>query len=229
MRPKRPIVAIDGPAGSGKSTVARALSARLGFLLVDTGALYRGVALAAMRRGVSVEDEAGASAVAQELVAKRSLRMARSDDGGFALYLDGEDISTAIRTQEVAMGASHVSKFSEVRQALLGMQRQAGEEGGVVLEGRDIGTVVFPHAERKYFLTATPEVRAQRRFAELTAKGEETTFEVVLGEVRARDAQDEGRAVAPLRPAEDACVIDSSVLTVDEVVAKIEADVRRPS
>jgi cytidylate kinase len=224
----RPIVAIDGPAGAGKSTVSRRLAEALGFVLVDTGAMYRGVALAAKRAGVAFTDAGGAGRVAHGLVAAQALAFERGADGsGVRVKLAGEDVSDAIRTQEIAQGASLVSAHPDVRAALLDLQRIAGRGGGVVLEGRDIGTVVFPEAEAKFFLTASPETRARRRHAELVAKGQATSFEETLAEVKRRDAQDEGRAIAPLKKADDAIVVDSTELSIDEVVAAMLGHVQR--
>lgn len=161
-----PIVAIDGPAGAGKSTVAKRLADELGFVLVDTGALYRAVALAAKRAGMSWSDAATISDLAQALVTRHAISFARNSDRGVRVELDGEDVTEAIRTADIGMGASTVSAHPGVRSALLDLQRQAGLAGRVVLEGRDIGTVVFPDAELKFFLTADADVRAQRRFEE---------------------------------------------------------------
>jgi cytidylate kinase len=222
----RPIVAIDGPAGAGKSTVARKLADALGFVLVDTGAMYRVVALAARRRGVAWADGAAVGALADELVHKEALRFARGEAGGVAVWLEGEDVSGAIRTPDIGMGASQVSAHPEVRGALLGLQRQAGREGGVVLEGRDIGTVVFPDAEFKAFLTARPEIRARRRYEELRAKGQAVTLDQTLADTLKRDEQDTSRAHAPLRQAEDAILVDSSDRTADEVVEGLARQIR---
>ncbi|HVJ91243.1 MAG TPA: (d)CMP kinase [Labilithrix sp.] len=224
---KRPIVAIDGPAGAGKSTVARRLAEALGYVLVDTGAMYRAVALAAARAGVAWNDAERVAGMARGIVAAHSLSFERDEELGVRVKLAGEDISEAIRTPEIAQGASTVSAHSEVRGALLDLQRQAGEGGGVVLEGRDIGPVVFPNAEVKFFLTASPEVRARRRHEELIAKGQNVTFDATLAEVKERDARDEGRAVAPLRRAEAAVLVDSTPMTVDETVAFMLSRVRQ--
>jgi cytidylate kinase len=222
----RPIVAIDGPAGAGKSTVARRLADALDFVLVDTGAMYRAVALAAQRRGVTWKDGDNLGAVARSLVARRALDFRRDSERGVRVSLDGEDVTDAIRTPEIGMGASTVSAHGSVRDALLDLQRQAGRGGGVVLEGRDIGTVVFPDADVKFFLTAHPEVRARRRFDELTAKGAVVTFEQTVADVRRRDEQDMNREIAPLRRALDATLVDSSDMTIDQTVGRM-ADVVR--
>ncbi len=224
-RPK-PVIAIDGPAGAGKSTVARNLAKALGFLLVDTGAIYRAVALAATRRGIDRRDGAEVARLAADLLGREALVFRRDAELGMRVVLEGEDVSEEIRTPEMGVGASEVSVHPTVREALLGIQRQAGAEGGVVLEGRDIGTVVFPDAELKFFLTASPEVRAQRRHAELLQKGNAPTYEETLEAVRARDHQDESRAVAPLRRAADAVLVDSSNLDFDGVVTEMLATVR---
>ncbi len=219
----RPIVAIDGPAGAGKSTVARLVANALGFVLVDTGAIYRAVALAAERAGVSWADGQKLGDLAQKLVQHTSIQFE-----GSQVFLEGEDVSTAIRTPQIGMGASQVSAHAEVRAALLDLQRQAGAKGGVVLEGRDIGTVVFPDAEVKIFLTASAEIRAQRRFEELTAKGNrDVTLASTLEDVRKRDAQDTGRAHAPLRQAESATLVDSTNLTIEQTVDAIVSLTKR--
>jgi len=214
----RPVVAIDGPAGAGKSTVARRLAARLGFTLVDTGALYRAVALAARRAGVAWDDDEGVEAVARRIVAARALELMPDAQKGVRVFLHGEDVSDAIRAPDMGMGASRVSAIGGVRQALFELQRQAGENGGVVLEGRDIGTVVFPDAEVKFFLTASAEVRAKRRYDELVQRGERVDYDKTLEEVKTRDENDTMRPIAPLRQADDAALIDSSGRTIDEVV-----------
>jgi cytidylate kinase len=221
----RPIVAIDGPAGAGKSTVARLVANALGFVLVDTGAIYRAVALAAERAGVSWADAQNLGILAQKLVQNTSIKFE-----GSQVFLEGKDVSTDIRTPQIGMGASQVSAHAEVRAALLDLQRQAGANGGVVLEGRDIGTVVFPDAEVKIFLTASAEIRAQRRFEELTAKGNrDVTFASTLDDVKKRDAQDTGRAHAPLRQAETAVLVDSTDLTIEQTVERIVELARRRS
>lgn len=223
---KRPIVAIDGPAGAGKSTVARRLAEALGYVLVDTGAMYRAVALAASRAGIAWNDAERVAGLARGIVAAHSLTFERDQELGVRVKLGDEDVSEAIRTPEIAQGASTVSAHGEVRAVLLDLQRQAGQGGGVVLEGRDIGTVVFPDAEVKFFLTASPEVRARRRHEELVAKGQNVTFDDTLADVKERDARDEGRSVAPLRKAEAAVLVDSTPMTIDETVAFMLAKVR---
>ncbi|MBI3183882.1 MAG: (d)CMP kinase [Myxococcales bacterium] len=217
------IVAIDGPAGAGKSTVAKKLAKRLGFALVDTGAIYRCVALEASRRGVPLDDDARLG----ELVAGIQISFA-AVGGESRVYLGGNDVTAAIRAPEVSMGASKVSARPVVRQGLLGLQRRLAlaAEQGAVLEGRDIGTVVFPDAEAKFFLDASPEVRARRRHAELGEKGVEASFEEVLADQNRRDRDDSSRELAPLRAADDAIRIDSSEASIEEVLLRLEAEVR---
>jgi CMP/dCMP kinase len=223
---KRAVVAIDGPAGAGKSTVARQVAERLGYVLLDTGALYRTVALAAERAGVSWDDEPALSEFAAKLAANQAVRLERAADGTMTTLLSNEDVSGLLRTQSIAQGASKVSAVPGVRTALLALQRAAGASGGVVVEGRDIGTVVFPGAEVKVFLTASVEVRAQRRFNELTQRGERPELSTVRAEVVERDQRDSTRAVAPLRRAPDAVELDSSALGIEDVVERIVTRVR---
>ncbi len=221
-----PIVAIDGPAGAGKSTVAKRVAEELGFVLVDTGAMYRSVALEAQRRGIDWSDADAVGALALALATSGALGFERDSQHGVRVLLNGENVTAAIRAPDVALGASTVSAHPAVRDALLDMQRQAGRHGAVVLEGRDIGTVVFPDAEHKFFLTARPEIRARRRFDELVARGAAVDFDQMLADVLRRDEQDTNRAVAPLRQATDALLVDSSDIGVDETVARIVARIR---
>ena len=223
---RRPVVAIDGPAGAGKSTVTQRVADELGYLLVDTGALYRAVALAAERAGVSWDAAPELGQLAYQLVEERAVELGNQKASGFAVKLRGEDVSRAIREPSVSQGASKVSAVPAVRDALLDMQRQAGASGGVVLEGRDIGTVVFPSAEAKFFLTASVDVRARRRFDELVSRGGTPELAEVEREVAERDLRDSTRPIAPLKRASDAHVIDSSALSIDQVVARIVTRVR---
>ncbi len=225
MRPQ-PVIAIDGPAGAGKSTVARHVAKRLGFTLVDTGALYRAVAVAARRAGFEWKDVDSVSRLAGDSVSARRLELRADGKGRELVLLDGGDISDDIRTPEMSLGASAVSAIPEVRQALFALQRQAGEQGGVVLEGRDIGTVVFPDAELKFFVTASTLIRARRRFEELLAKGQTADFATTLEEVERRDHLDRSRAISPLRQADDAHLVDTSGMSADQVVDVIVEAVR---
>jgi cytidylate kinase len=210
---RRITVAIDGPAGAGKSTVAKRLATRLSYALVDTGAMYRAVALLALARGASLEDETALVPVAQHLPI--SFRMEGDEN---RVFLNGEDISSRIRTPEVSRGASLVSRFGLVRAALLGLQRDFAAQGGVVMEGRDIGTVVCPNAEAKFFLTASVEERARRRHQELLAAGHSVDLGATQREVEARDLADSSRPVAPLRQAEDAVLVDATARSVEDIV-----------
>jgi CMP/dCMP kinase len=216
------IIAIDGPSGAGKSTLGKMLAKSLGLLYLDTGAMYRAVALAVTRSGMNVEDQPKVAAIAEK--AKIEL-LGEPDD--LHVFLDGEDVTTEIRTLEIAQAASVVSTNSEVRKVMVRHQREIGNDApkGCVLEGRDIGSVVFPGANIKFFLTARPEARARRRFEEDKANGRATTYEQTLAEINERDQRDVTRSDSPLVIADDAVVIDTSELDLTEVfeamVAKI--------
>lgn len=210
------VVAIDGPAGSGKSTVSKILARKLGFMYLDTGAIYRALAYVALKKKIPLDD----GKLLAELAKTMQIEF-KQDEQGQRVIVNGEDVSEKIRTEEVGMAASKVSMHPEVREALLGIQRDFGEKGNLVAEGRDMGTVVFPNAEVKVFLTASPEVRAQRRYLELKEKGINTTLEEVLKSVIERDRQDSTRSVAPLKPASDAVIIDTSNMSIEEVVNSI--------
>lgn len=218
---KKLVVAIDGPAGAGKSTVTRRVAEALGYTVVDTGALYRAVAYQARQAKVSWQDADGVTRVAKQLAERQAIRFGPQRAGSTQVFVDGVDISDAIRSPEMSQGASKVSAIVGVREALLRMQRALGAQGGVVLEGRDIGTVVFPEAEAKFYLTASVDVRAERRYREHVARGDDIDREQIRHEVVQRDARDTGRPVAPLRQADDAVLVDSSSLSIDEVVALI--------
>ncbi len=215
------IVAIDGPAGAGKSTAARLLAARLGYTLLDTGAIYRVMALRARQAGVAWDDGPGVAAFADGL--ELSFRLEGTVN---RVLLEGTDVTAAIRTPEMSDGASRVSSLPEVRAVLLGVQRRIGAAGDVVVEGRDIGTGVFPAAEAKFFLTASTDERARRRTAELAASGRQVDAAQTRADMVARDERDSSRAVAPLRKADDAIEIDSSGIPPDEVVERMVAVVR---
>lgn len=210
-------VAIDGPSGAGKSTIARAAAQRFGFLYVDTGAIYRTVGLAAERRGIAYGDSAAVDA----LLGGLEIRLGHGEDGVQREFLGGEDVSGLIRTPEISRRASDVSAMPAVRAFLLDMQRSLGRSMSVIMDGRDIGTVVLPDADVKIFLTASAECRAGRRFRELAAKGIDMGFDEVLREIVARDEHDSSRAAAPLTVAEGASVIDTSELTLAESIEAV--------
>lgn len=207
-------VAIDGPAGAGKSTLARRLAAEMGYIYVDTGAMYRAIGLYALRAGKSPKDNAAVNALLPQI----ELRLA-SIEGEQHIYLKEEDVSTAIRTEAAGMAASAVGANPAVRAFLLELQRDMAKKQDVLMDGRDIGTVVFPDAELKIFMTADPRVRACRRYDELRAKGDPVSLEEIERNVRERDKADMGRAISPLRQAEDAIVLDNSCMTVGEQMA----------
>ncbi len=217
------IVAIDGPSGVGKSTTSKLVARELGIPHIDTGAMYRAIGLAATRAGIDVHD-----AEALEALAARSVIEFVPGDNP-RIILDGEDITHLIRTPEISMAASHVSAVPAVRRVLVRLQQDLGRRSGGVLEGRDIGTKVFPGTPHKFFLTARPDVRAHRRFAELVAKGESPDFESVLADCLQRDEQDSTRADSPLTHDETYSVVDTSDLTIAEVVEKIVSSVRAVS
>ena len=205
-------VAIDGPSGAGKSTLAQRCAKALGFIYVDTGAIYRTVGLAAWRRGVDRKDEQAVAAILPEL----DIRMAYDETGEQRMFLNGEDVSAAIRLPEISLCASDVSAHPAVRAYLMEMQREMARHSSVIMDGRDIGTVVLPQAEVKIFLTASPEARAERRLKQLREKGVEADYEKVLEDIRYRDEQDSGRAAAPLRQAEDAVLLDTTEIDMEE-------------
>lgn len=210
------IIALDGPAGAGKSTIAKGVAESLGFQLIDTGAIYRTVAHKALGAGLALEDGAACAALALGLDFRFAMNQGKNEIRCGEALLGDE-----IRTQEVGLGASQVSAHPEVRAALLDLQRRLGRERDSVLEGRDIGTVVFPDAELKIFLTASPEERAQRRVAQLALQGVSEDYEAVLQEIRERDHRDSSRAVAPLKQADDAIAVDTTGRPVEEIIAQI--------
>jgi len=207
-------VAIDGPAGAGKSTIARAAAGRFGFIYVDTGAIYRTLGLAARRANIDPHDAEKVMALLRGV----SIRFDYAEDGAQHMFLDGEDVSGLIRTPEISLYASAVSAIPEVRAYLLDMQRDMAKTSSVVMDGRDIGTVVLPDAGLKIFLTASAEARAHRRWLELREKGASDTLEEVLADMLVRDEQDANRAAAPLKAAPDAVTFDTTALTLEESI-----------
>lgn len=205
-------VAIDGPAGAGKSTIAKAAAKELGFIYVDTGALYRAVAYNAVKNGV-IDDEQGIISMLDDT--KVELKYV---NGVQSVYLNGEDVSGFIRTPEISMGASKVSAIPQVRAFLLNLQREIAKTNNVIMDGRDIATVVLPDAEVKIFLFASPECRAERRYKELVEKGENVSFDDVLKDVNQRDYQDSHREIAPLKPSKESIMADTSELTLQESI-----------
>ncbi|MBQ8572238.1 MAG: (d)CMP kinase [Ruminococcus sp.] len=210
-------VAIDGPAGAGKSTIARAAAASLGFIYVDTGALYRSIGLNALRKGVDLAD----STAIEKSLEGLEVELSFDDNGAQIVLLNGEDVSSLIRTPEVSMSASKVSAVPAVRAFLLDLQRNMAKTQSVIMDGRDIGTVVLPDAQVKIFLTASPEIRAKRRYDELIEKGQDVKYEDVLADVIERDYNDSHREIAPLKPADDSKLADTSGLTLEESIELI--------
>ena len=209
-------IAIDGPAGAGKSTIARKAAAELGFIYVDTGALYRSIAYFCVSREVSPEDTAAVVSRLGDITPEL-----RFIDGVQHVFVNGEDVSDRIRTPEISLAASRVSAIPEVRKFLFGLQKKIAAENNVIMDGRDIGTVVLPDAQLKIFLTASPEARAKRRYAELCEKGNAPDYEQVLADIIKRDKDDSERAIAPLKQAEDAVLCDTTELTLEESIDKI--------
>ncbi|BCA79634.1 (d)CMP kinase [Desulfuromonas sp. AOP6] len=219
---KELIVAIDGPSGAGKSTLSKRLAGELGYINIDTGAMYRAFALAARNEGVDPADEAGLALLCPQVLIEFS-----REDGQEKVFLNGEDVTTKIRTPEISLLTSRIAACPAVRHTMVDLQRRMGAKGGVVLEGRDIGTVVFPKAEVKFFLVATPEERGRRRYEELKAKGLEVGLDQTIAEVEKRDADDSSRAEGPLLQADDAIPIDTTRMTIDEVLAEMLRVVQR--
>lgn len=209
-------VAIDGPAGAGKSTIAKAIAAKMGYVYVDTGAMYRAMALYFLRAGITSNDEEKISSVVDDISV-----FIKYEDGAQHVILNGEDVTGLIRTEEVGNMASASSVYAPVRSKLVALQQELAKTTDVIMDGRDIGTVVLPNADVKIFLTASVECRAKRRFDELVAKGMEADFDKIAKDIEERDYRDSHREISPLKQAEDAILVDSSDMTIDEVVNTI--------
>jgi CMP/dCMP kinase len=211
----RLVIAIDGPAASGKSTTAKLVANQLGYTYIDTGAMYRAVTLAVLHAGIDPDDQEAVERLASEC----TITLARSDDGSPTIYLNGEDVTTMIRTLEVTSNVSLVSSYAGVRERMVALQKEMGAKGGVVLDGRDIGTVVFPDADVKVFMVADLHARAERRHAELERAG--TSVDTIEEQLAERDRFDSSREVSPLRKADDAVIIDTSGLTIEGQVDRV--------
>lgn len=214
-------IAIDGPAGAGKSTLSKLLAERLGYIYADTGALYRSVGLSALRRGISPSD----SLRVENMLAGISIEI-KFKDGLQRVFLNGEDVSALIRKPEVSMAASQVSAIPKVRSFLLSLQKGLAANNNVVMDGRDIGTVVLPNAKIKIFLTASPQDRAKRRYNEMLSRGEAADYEKVLNDIKKRDEADTGRGIAPLKPAKDAVIVDTTGYELEKSLEKLTSIVR---
>ena len=226
MAEKKNIITIDGPSGAGKSTISKLLAGRRHYTYLDTGAMYRVVGLQVERSGLDIE-AGGASKKLEQLLAGLDLALAPGEEGRETrAFLGGEDVSAEIRTPEMGMVASRVSAEPEVRKKLTEMQRTIGNNGEIVAEGRDMGTIVFPDARHKFFLDATPEERALRRQKQLAESGQKIEYQELLAQIKKRDRDDSSRSLAPLKPAEDAVVIDSSEMSIDEVVSFMLAAIK---
>ncbi len=218
---RKPLIAIDGPAGAGKSTVARRVAAQLGLLYLDTGAMYRALTWLAMEKGIPLDNQAQLTELSQQAQIRLNTQAGQQSTVGTQVWVDGIEVTTQIRSTQVTQAVSRVSAWPGVRRAMVELQRQIGQAGGVVLEGRDIGTAVFPNAELKIFLTASPRQRAQRRQRELQSQGVDVDLGSLQEQIQSRDQQDSQRTVAPLKKADDAVVIDSDALTIEQVQAEI--------
>ena len=219
-----PVIAIDGPSGSGKGTVAALLATQLGWNFLDSGALYRLLAFAARNHGVDLTNEEALKLLAAHLDVQFG---AAKDTSGMQMILEGEDVTQAIRNEQIGAGASQVAALPAVREALLQRQKAFREAPGLVADGRDMGTVVFPDAPLKIFLTASAEERARRRYLQLKSKGDDVNLASLLDEIRARDERDTGREVAPLKPADDAVQLDSTELSIEQVLEQILSEVAK--
>ncbi|MBT9146298.1 MAG: Cytidylate kinase [Syntrophomonadaceae bacterium] len=219
---KKLVIAIDGPSGSGKSTIARLVAQKLNYTYIDTGAIYRAITYKAMQDGVNFEDEA-----ALVRLANGARIWFRGDRRGSNVYLDGKDVSEKIRTPEVTRNVSYLAALSGVRELMTNLQREMGRNSGVVAEGRDIGTVVFPDADYKFYLDASLEERAQRRYEELVAKGHKVVLGEIADEMHLRNSLDRGRKIAPLKIAQGATIIDTTMMSIKEVVEAVLENVSR--
>ncbi len=215
---KATTIAIDGPAASGKSTIGQMLAEKLGYLYLDTGAMYRAVALAALKRGIDIDDEESVSRLAETIDLEILPVHSDSDGRQYTVMLDGEDVTWQIRSPEVNSVVSHVAAYRKVREAMTRLQRAIGRRGKVVMVGRDIGTVVMPDADLKIYLDASVEERARRRYRELLERGESVRFGEVVEQIRKRDSLDSRRSLAPLRPADDAVIIDTTNMDIEDVL-----------
>ncbi|MGI6591390.1 MAG: (d)CMP kinase [Eggerthellaceae bacterium] len=219
------IIAIDGPSGAGKSTVSQAVAKNMGFSCLDTGAMYRSIALAALREGVSLDDAEGLGEIAR--THRISFGHEVGDPVPKQVFVDGREVTREIRTPEIDQAVSRVSSAPAVRTALVDQQRRIGNAGNYVVEGRDIGTVVFPQAALKVFMTASAEERARRRVAQNKARGIASDYDTILNGIIARDEQDSSRDASPLRPADDALMLDTTDLTIDQVIERICTEARK--
>lgn len=213
---KRPVIAIDGPAGSGKSTVAKRVAQRLGFLYIDTGAMYRALTLKALRIKADLNDEAKLGSLARETEVEL-----KQSGGSLKVYLDGKDVTDQIRTPEVTNNVKYIARTKAVRECMVAKQRKLGERGGTVMEGRDIGTVVLPDADKKFYIDASFDTRVTRRYEELKEAGTVVTEEEIKKDLKVRDESDLSRAIGPLKKADDAILIDTTDLTIEGVVDKV--------
>lgn len=213
---KKAVITIDGPAGAGKSTISKILAKRLGYLYLDTGALYRGLAYKAIKSRISIDSTAALS----ELCSTTKVDL-KNVNGRMRVYVDGEDVENRIRTEDVGLVASKISTFAVVREKLLDLQREAGSQGGIVAEGRDMGSVVFPDADYKFYLDATLAERTKRRHKELLLKGSTTEYLSIQNDMSIRDKQDQERAIAPLKPPEGSVIVDSDHLSIEDVAERI--------